>query len=84
MFVWCLFPHLPTKVNSHEVQNHVYLTHDCVSLIAQVVKNLPAMQETLVQFLGQEDLLEKGWASLAAQLVKNMPTMWVTWVQSLG
>ena len=30
------------------------------SLIAQLVKNLPAMQETLVRFLGQEDLLEKG------------------------
>ena len=30
------------------------------SLVAQLVKNLPAMQETLVQFLGQEDLLEKG------------------------
>ena len=30
------------------------------SLVAQVVKNLPAMQETPVQFLGQEDLLEKG------------------------
>ena len=31
-----------------------------VSLIAQLVKNLPAMQETLVRFLGWEDLLEKG------------------------
>ena len=30
------------------------------SLIAQLVKNLSAMLETLVQFLGQEDLLEKG------------------------
>ena len=30
------------------------------SLIAQLVKNSPAMQETLVRFLGQEDLLEKG------------------------
>ena len=29
------------------------------SLIAQLVKNLPAMQETSVQFLGQEDPLEK-------------------------
>ena len=29
------------------------------SLIAQLVKNLPAMQETLVQFLGWEDPLEK-------------------------
>ena len=30
------------------------------SLIAQLVKNLPAMQQTPVQFLGWEDLLEKG------------------------
>ena len=30
------------------------------SLIALLVKNPPAMQEILVQFLGQEDLLEKG------------------------
>ena len=30
------------------------------SLVAQLVKNPPAMQETLVQFLGQEDPLEKG------------------------
>ena len=30
--------------------------------IAQLVKNLPAMQETLVRFLGQEDPLEKGLA----------------------
>ena len=30
------------------------------SLVAQQVKNLPVMQETLVPFLGQEDALEKG------------------------
>ena len=30
------------------------------SLIAQLVKNPHAMQETLVRFLGREDLLEKG------------------------
>ena len=30
------------------------------SLIAQLLKNPPAMQETLVQFLGQKDPLEKG------------------------
>ena len=33
------------------------------SLIAQLVKNPPAMQETPVQFLGQEDPLEKGKAT---------------------
>ena len=32
------------------------------SLVAQQVKNLPAMQETPVQFLGQEDPLEEGVA----------------------
>ena len=32
------------------------------SLVAQMVKNLPAMQETQVQSLGQEDTLEKGTA----------------------
>ena len=31
------------------------------SLVAQMVKNLPAMQETRVQPQGQEDPLEKGW-----------------------
>ena len=30
------------------------------SLIAHLVKNLPAVPETLVQFLGWEDPLEKG------------------------
>ena len=31
------------------------------SLVAQMVKNLPAMQKTCVRFLGQEDPVEKGW-----------------------
>ena len=33
------------------------------SLIAQLVKNLPAMQEPWVRFLGQEDTLEKELAT---------------------
>jgi len=33
------------------------------SLVAQLVKNPPAMQETLVEFLGWEDPLEKGTAT---------------------
>ena len=36
---------------------------DMASLVAQLVKNLPAMQETLIRFLGWEDLLEKGQAT---------------------
>ena len=33
------------------------------SLVAQTVKHLPAMQETWVQSLGREDLLEKEMAT---------------------
>ena len=38
------------------------MCEDCIEapLIAQLVKNLPAMQETPGQFLGWEDPLEKG------------------------
>ena len=36
---------------------------DGASLVAQMVKNLPAMQETWVRSLGQEDRLEKGMAT---------------------
>ena len=50
------------------------------SLIPQLVKNLPAMQETPVQFLGREDLQEKEEATPVGQLVKNPPAMWETWV----
>ena len=40
--------------------NDYPLQYSWVSLVAQLVKNLPAMQETLVQFLCQEDPLMKG------------------------
>ena len=39
------------------------LQYSWVSLVAQLVKNLPAMQETLVRFLGQENAPEKGKAT---------------------
>ena len=35
------------------------LVYMWASLVAQLVKNLPAMEETLVRFLGWEDPLEK-------------------------
>ena len=37
--------------------------HRLASLVTQMVKNLPAMQETQVPSLGQEDPLEKGTAN---------------------
>ena len=60
---------------------------ESASLIAQLVKKPPAMQATLVRFLGQEDSpgegigypLQYSWDSLVAQLVKYLPTMRETW-----
>ena len=58
------------------------------SQIAQLVKNLPAMQE--IPGLGRSAGEGRGypllysWASLVAQLVKNLPAMQETWVLSLG
>ena len=43
------------------------------SLIAQSVKNLPAVQETRVQFLGQEDPLEKEMVTHSSVLAWRIP-----------
>ena len=42
-------------------------------LVAQVVKNLPAMQETWVQSLGQENPLEKEMATHCSILAWKIP-----------
>ena len=41
--------------------------------MAQTVKNLPAMQGTQVQSLGQEDLLEKGMTIHSSTLACRIP-----------
>ena len=43
------------------------------SLVAQTVKNLPAVQETWVQSLGQEEPLEKGMATHSSILAWKIP-----------
>ena len=43
------------------------------SRIAQLVKNLPAMQETLARFLDWEDALEKGKATHSSILAWRIP-----------
>ena len=55
--------------------------------IAQLVKNLPAVQDTPVQsWVGKITgegigyLLQYSWVSLVAQLVKNLPAMQETWI----
>ena len=48
------------------------------SLVVQLVKNPPAMQETLVRFLGWEDPLEKEMAIHSSTLAWKIP-----WTRSL-
>ena len=43
------------------------------SLLAQLVKSLPAMQKTQVQFLGREDPLEKEMATHSSILPGRIP-----------
>ena len=43
------------------------------SLVAQMVKNLPAMQETRVRFLGQEVPLEKEMATHPSIIAWRIP-----------
>ena len=43
------------------------------SLVAQMVKRLPAMRETWVQFLGREDPLEKEMATHSSTLAWKIP-----------
>ena len=50
------------------------------SLVAQLVKHLPAMQETQIPSLGWEDPLEKGKATHSSILAWRIP--WT--VQSMG
>ena len=49
------------------------LQYSWVSLVAQLVKNLPAMRETWVQSLGWENPLEKGKATHSSILVWRIP-----------
>ena len=49
------------------------------SLVVQMVKNLPAMQETHVQSLGQEDPLEKGMVTHFSILAWRIP-----WTEESG
>ena len=63
MFI--IFKKSPEEIISHSVLKP--------SLIAQLVKNLSAVQETLVQSLGQEDPLEEEMATHSSILAWRIP-----------
>ena len=56
-----------------EEGNGYPLQYSWASLVAQLVKNMPAMQETWVQPLGWEDTLEKGKATHSSILAWRIP-----------
>ena len=49
------------------------MAYKMTSLVAQTVKRLPTMQETRVQSLGREDLLEKEMATHSSTLAWKVP-----------
>ena len=55
------------------------LQYSWVSLVAQLVKNLPAVLETWVRSLGWEDPLEKGMATHFSILVWRIPWTVYPW-----
>ena len=61
------WPHLLTYLKIRERSFWVcfpeWYKQSQASLVAQTVKNVPAVQETRVQYLGREDPLEKGMAT---------------------
>ena len=61
---------------------HIFLTNcrsERASLVAQIVKRLSAMQETLVRSLGWEDPLEKEMAAHSSILAWKIP-----WIPESG
>ena len=66
--MWCV---LGDGINIVNVLKHVIL--NLASLVAQMVKNLPAMQETWVPSLGQEGPLEKEMATHSGILAWEIP-----------
>ena len=57
----------------------VPLCNNKASLVAQMVKNLPAMQETWFQSLGQKDPLEKGMAIHSSSCLENSMDWEASW-----
>ena len=66
-----------------ELQSPLYfvrtLLYDTTSLVAQMVRRLPTMQETRVQSLGQEYLLEKDMATHSSILAWK-----IAWMEEAG
>ena len=78
---WVCISNVPSVKTQSCLWAGIILTHilwfsiviDRASLIAQSVKNVPAMQETWVRFLGREEPLEKEMATHSSILAWKIP-----------
>ena len=64
---------MPTGEEFQDVFCSLLTTVVRVSLVSQMVRNLPTVQETWVQFLGREDPLEEEMATHSSTLAWKMP-----------
>ena len=74
--LWLMVMHLThgdRELSIVLTDNFYYLQHVMASLVAQIVKNLPAMQKTRVRSLGWENPLEKGMATHSSILAWRIP-----------
>ena len=73
------------EMASAELFHFLFHSSGQVSLVAQSVKSLPAMQKTRVRSLDQEHPLEKGMATHSSILAWRIPcTEEPGWLQSMG
>ena len=66
-------------VSLYGINRYVFQLFDSTFLVAHMVKNLTAVQETWVQSLGWEDSLEKEIATHSSTLALKIP-----WTEELG
>ena len=64
---------MPTGEEFQDVFCSLLTTVVRASLVSPMVRNLPTVQETWVQFLGREDPLEKGMATHSSILACRIP-----------
>ena len=63
----------------HFHHDRINITDSAPTLVAQMVKNTPAMKETWVQSLGWEDPLEEGRATHSSILAWKIPINQGAW-----
>ena len=66
--------HISSKFREVNLSSYfIFASYTLTSLVAQMVKHLPTMQETQIQSLGREDLLEKEMSTHSSILAWKIP-----------